>query len=248
MLDSPALTAVFNFRDLASAAPQLRAGVLYRSDGLHRTDRAGGDALARLGIRQVIDLRSLDEGEREGRFAHPDIETVPLPVFERSSTLRGQLDQTSDDPLFQHYLAMLDENAESIARVLRAIAAAIGSERSLAFHCTAGKDRTGIVAMLVLGLAGVDDESIVADYVRSDATTIAMSRWYESERNESQAQKALEMGLDPNAMQLMMRSRPETMRSTLAAVRERHGSIADYVATIGIDASDRDVIASLGRS
>jgi protein-tyrosine phosphatase len=95
------------------------------------------------------------------------------------------------------------------------------------FHCTAGKDRTGIVAALLLGMAGVEAGLIVEDYaltadliapIVADITAGAVAR-----------------GADPASFQRLLASEPATMAATLAFIQAEFGSIAAYVERIGLD-------------
>lgn len=241
-----AIHGVFNFRDLASASPLLRPGMVYRSDGLHRTDAAGGDALAALGIRRVMDLRSLQEQEYEGMFAHPDIDTVSAPLVADSVEIGRQLSQGGDDPLHSHYIALLDDAPTQIAQAMAAVADSILDSAPIVFHCTAGKDRTGLLAALLLALAGVDDEAILDDFHASAAGVEAMSMWYQQERGETHADKAAQMGIDPSIAHHMMLAERSTMAATLAVLRARHTDVDTFATTIGVTADHLIAIGRLG--
>ncbi len=228
------IRGVFNFRDLASASPDLRTRLVYRSDGLHRTDRAGADAVAGLGIRRVMDLRSIAEQDREGRFEHPDIETVSAPLVADNTEIGRQFNRGGEDPLLGHYLAMLDDNPGEIARALAIVADSIAEGLPVVFHCTAGKDRTGLLAALLLELAGVPDDLIIDDFHASADGVEQMSKWYESERGETHAEKARQMGIDAAVAQHMMRADRSTMQATLAGLRKRHTDAETYAGSIGV--------------
>ncbi len=236
---------VFNFRDLGSASPTLRRRLVYRSDGLHRTDRAGGDAIAALGVRRVMDLRSLSEQSREGMFHHPDVETIGAPLVADSTDVGRQINAGGDDPLLSHYVSMLDDNPVEIARAIGIVADSIADGLPIAFHCTAGKDRTGLLAALLLGLAGVDDTEIIDDFHASAAGVERMSRWYEQERGESHAEKAAQMGIDPAVAHHMMRADRSTMEATLAVLRSRHHDVGSFASAIGVTTDQQVAIGRL---
>ncbi len=239
------IRGVFNFRDLASASTLLKPKVVYRSDGLHRTDQSGADAVAALGIRRGADLRSLDEQSREGMFEHPDVETLSTPLVADNTEIGRQINRGGDDPLRDHYVAMLTDSRNEIAFALGVVADSIESGRPVLFHCTAGKDRTGLLAALVLGLAGVDDEAIIDDFHASAEGVERMSRWYESERGEALTDKAKQMGIDPAVSHHMMLANRSTMEATLAALRSQHGSLESFAADIGVTPDQIASIASL---
>jgi protein-tyrosine phosphatase len=128
-------------------------------------------------------------------------------------------DLREDEPawcyLLRRYQEMLEEGRPAVARTLE-ILARPGSYPAV-FFCAAGKDRTGVLAALVLGLLGVPDEEIVSDYHLSGepvARIVAQARSRESFMVEQPA--------------ALMACPPEAMRSTLAWIRDRYGSLEDY--------------------
>lgn len=160
----------FNVRDLgglpAAGGRQTRRGAVVRADSLERLSEDGWAALVDHGVRTVIDLRN--EVERgEDHAPRPDVlETIQLPLnpdrYRQLApvSLRGPEFRT---PLY--YRAHLQRFPELSAAVLRAIAHA--APGGVAFHCVAGRDRSGQTAMLVLSLAGVEAGQIATDYVLS---------------------------------------------------------------------------------
>ncbi len=173
-LDGPA-----NFRDLGGYETHhgtfVRPGRVFRSDSLSfMTDEDVRHVTEVLGLRTVIDLRR----GQGGRAVHPRAARV-APDHGVAHADRGR-DAREDEehdrnawangeviPLDELYLLMLDRFGHRFAAVLEIIAA--GDTQPLVFHCAAGKDRTGLVAMLVLALLGVDPEIIAADYALTDA-------------------------------------------------------------------------------
>lgn len=245
MSDERAIDGVFNFRDLASASPAVRPGLVYRSDGLHRTDAAGADEIHSRGVRRVMDLRSFAEQADEGMFAHEGIETIGAPLVADSAEVGRQINDATDDPLFEHNRTVLRRSQPELSRALETIAQSIVTSRPIAFHCTAGKDRTGLLAALVLGLAGVDDEAIVDDYHASVEGVLAMRAWYEANRGETQAQKAAQMGIDPARMQHMMRADRSTMERTLESLRSDFGSFREFAVQAGVSGESVDAFGRL---
>jgi protein tyrosine/serine phosphatase len=98
------------------------------------------------------------------------------------------------------------------------------------FHCAAGKDRTGVVAALLLAALGVDDDTIAHDYALSTYATEQMIAWLRVERPEALA----EMESVPTAF---LASPSGAMQRFLDLVRERHGSPEGYLVDIGLDAA-----------
>ena len=120
------------------------------------------------------------------------------------------------------YIASLDAARPAFGRVFRLLAGQ--SEGACLFHCTAGKDRTGMVAMLLLGLAGVPDEVIVADYAATENYMAEVSAGI----------RARMTALGVQVPDYTLRADPESMRATLAHLREKFGDAASYLRLCGV--------------
>jgi hypothetical protein len=154
-----------NFRDLGGLSigtgGRIRHGALYRSDAPMTGDPP--PAHAAWPPRTVIDLRSEDELHGEHPWASAATEVVANPLFARASIehMRQHPEALPKD-LSTLYRELLDAAPPGIPRAVGLIAERSGPTL---VHCTAGKDRTGIVIAIVLSAIGVADEQIVADYV-----------------------------------------------------------------------------------
>ncbi len=163
------LSGAFNFRDLGGYPAGNRAvtryGRLFRSDGLHRLDDADLDILRGIGLATIIDLRTPGEVEHTGRGLLGDeaIRYHHLAVVRRGAGEAVGAPAPAGDDLAERYLWYLDTGREALVEALGLVAQP--ANHPLVFHCTAGKDRTGVLAALVLDILGVDREVIVADYV-----------------------------------------------------------------------------------
>jgi protein-tyrosine phosphatase len=161
------LTGAFNFRDLGGLATRdgrvTQRGRLYRSDTLQAlTPEDVIQLTAQFGVEAIVDLRLPDEVADEGRG--------PLASFVGIRHINTPLDMASIDNLRPEevlnalYLSSL-EPGSMLPMAVEHLASLAG--RPTVFHCAAGKDRTGLLAAVVLRLVGVDDELIVADYMDS---------------------------------------------------------------------------------
>ena len=175
------LASADNFRDVtgpdtayaATDGTPLRRGVAYRSNELQLT-AADAQSLARLGISAIYDLRSDHEVE-----THPDVD-VPGATWTQLEVKGIPMDAVSDlhdratahDVMLQVYRGFVEVEGARVAfsALLRAIADGDGGAL---FHCTAGKDRTGWVSALLLHLAGVDDATILEDYLLTNSFSTA---------------------------------------------------------------------------
>jgi protein-tyrosine phosphatase len=159
-----------NARDLGglplTAGGTIRPGALVRSDSADRLDAIGWQALLDHGVRTVIDLRNDDErAPHDGR--PPTVETLVL----AHDGLEEHPDFWAtwwDDPRFAtplYFAPHLERFPHRSARVLKAIAHA--RPGGVLVHCQGGRDRTGLITMLALAVAGVAPEAIADDYARS---------------------------------------------------------------------------------
>lgn len=142
-------------------------GVFFRSESLHAVTPEGWQRLHALGIRTVIDLRQPPERQRLA-YQAPEWCTVTHVDHDGLDDHPGFWADYWDNGLVStalYYLPHLKQLPHRSAAVLSAIAQA--PEGGVLFHCVAGRDRTGIIAMLLLTVAGTVPEAIVDDYLES---------------------------------------------------------------------------------
>ncbi len=222
-----ALDGVFNFRDMggyrASEGRFVAWRRLFRADGLHRLSEEGVRAFEGLGIRTVIDLRTGGEIDEHGIVANGTVgvDHHHVPLLDRTWSRADVTDHPSHELIASLYLDMLLGGAERFAHALRLLA--VEDTYPVVFHCAAGKDRTGVLAAIVLGALGVSDSDVVADYVLS---RVGVNRWVARYRAEHPGEEL------PRGAQAMIDSDPETMRRFLTGVRERFGSPRGYVSSL----------------
>jgi len=187
------LQGSFNFRDLGgyrgSGGRVTRWGRLYRADALHELTPADVGQLRHLGLRTIVDLRTERELAASGRglLEHEDLAFRHLAVVREGVRGDGTSDRAGDgesvaapapagDDLAERYLWYLHVGRTSLVEALTLLG---GEEHyPLAFHCAAGKDRTGVLAALVLSILGVEQQVIVADYViTAERLRFIMERW-----------------------------------------------------------------------
>ena len=226
----------FNVRDLGGLrtvdGDVVQRGRVFRGDGVHRLRDQDLARARSLGLRTVIDLRTAAEIGRGGRFPVEEypVEWHSLPLIRRIWSDDNLLPTTgSADFLRDRYLDMLTEGAESLA----AIVALVAEGHPALFHCAAGKDRTGVVAALLLGLVGVGHDEIVADYHATAGAMGAFVDWLTLEHPEA---------LDSMTSQPpeYLEAPPAAMSGFLDVVDERHGSIEGLAQHLGITAPTVD--------
>ena len=236
------LEGCFNFRDLGGYATgdgrTIRPRTLFRADGPHALTAADTAVLGALGLVTLIDLRTGAEAGQRGTYASAlrDVTAHHLPLID-------VLPETDDLPRWidpavvaRRYRTMLDDATPAIATLLALLSDA--RAYPAVFHCSAGKDRTGIVAALVLGLLGVPDDTIVGDYALSrDAMHRLIAHLHEQYPDATDR-------LDQVAP-AMVAAEPEAMAQFIASVRVDFGSFAGYAAAVGVPGAARDLQAAL---
>jgi protein-tyrosine phosphatase len=215
-----ALSGCFNFRDLGGYPTRdgghLRWRRLFRADGLTKLDEVDCSALSELGLVTVIDLRTKTEVDQRGRFPVQTVEVEyhHLPLTETIPGTEDVPDWGTAKFVAARYAQILSDGRQSIARAIGLLA----SESSLpaVFHCSAGKDRTGVLAAIVLGCLGVPDDVIIDDYALS---AIGTARLMQSLREEY-ADAVEEVEKYATAI---LRVIPEAMAGFIEQVRVDHG-------------------------
>jgi protein-tyrosine phosphatase len=230
-----ACDGAFNVRDLggypSAGGRHTRWGVLFRADALHRSPNATTKVGATLGWRTVLDLRSTTE-VAAGYYHSGGVEVLHLPVLEELWDVSG-VDHGLDavEYLTTRYLQMLDVGAPAFRAAVSVLA---DTDRLPAvFHCAAGKDRTGVLAALVLSALGVGDDDIAADYHLSAAAMDQMVQWLGRNRPEV----AEQMAAHPPAL---LACPPAAMHAFLAGLRFRFGSVERYLGEIGVTGLELD--------
>ncbi|NUU25277.1 MAG: tyrosine-protein phosphatase [Streptomycetaceae bacterium] len=239
-----AVDGLFNFRDLGGYRTEdgrsVAWGRLYRSDGLHRLTERGVTAFLALGATTVLDLRTAAElAERSweppsgwpGRLLH-----VPL--------LRRIPDWSAVDPeesaradfAVEHYREIAVEGAAGLRTAVEALAAP--DALPAVFHCAAGKDRTGVLAALVLRLLGVSAEDVAEDYALSETAT---ARWQASVTAGGEDDTRAQWAHVPPSMLTADRA---TMLGFLRALDAEHGSPARFATHLGLSPDTLDRLRS----
>ena len=224
------LDGCVNFRDLGGYPTldgrRLRWRRIFRSDALHELSPSDVKRLrGELALSDILDLRSSGELAAEGRgpLAEEAIAFHHTPLFD-GDTMSSDHSDARTMSLGERYVGLLEFARPQIATVIRLLADAEGGA---VFHCAAGKDRTGLISAVLLGVLGVSDELIVSDYARSaDQIDAIIDRVMRMKGYEEALEK---MPADT------LHAKPESMEALLAHVGSQHGSMLDYLCTSGVD-------------
>jgi len=224
-----ALEGCFNFRDLGgyptSDGRRTRWRHLFRADGLSRLTENDLSTLSALGVVTVIDLRTDLEADTQGRFPD-DVDGVSYHHLPLTDTLPGE-EETPDWQraafVSDRYLAMLSEGTATISTSLRLLADS--RNRPAVFHCSVGKDRTGVLSALVLGFLGVPDDVIIDDYALSYEAMLKVLEHLKERYPD--ADEIVE-----RYRPVILSAEPASMAGFVAGVRRTYGSfdaLADFL-------------------
>jgi protein-tyrosine phosphatase len=223
-----------NVRDLGglqtASGRRTRHGAVVRADNVRRLTPAGWEAALRHGVRRLVDLRF--EGEGPGEPSPPaEVEVVGVSLFgrhdpeaERAFDARVR---DAEDVAAVFAAGYIKTLARSPGRVAAAVAAVADADHrhGVLIHCFAGKDRTGIVSALVLGVADVPDEVVIADYAQSDDNmSVLFGGWIGSAKSPSE----LEL------RRRLVRAPAEAMAGVLTWLRTTAGGATPYLRAAGL--------------
>ncbi|MDC0767435.1 tyrosine-protein phosphatase [Streptomyces sp. HD] len=218
--------ALHNFRDLGGCTTtdghRVRPGRLYRADSLGKLTQGTPDwsRFLALGVHTVIDLRYPWEIEHRGRVPdHPSFTYHNLSIEHRPYTQAGLTPDVDPTPyLAERYMEVAQDGTKEIRSALELVAKAAESDTPLVFHCASGKDRTGLLAALILGLLGVPEPTIIEDFTLTELAAPALLADWKA-HNNGRTPTWPGFGRAPEAV----------MRLFLADLTRRYGSIEGYI-------------------
>jgi protein-tyrosine phosphatase len=256
------LQGAWNFRDVADSTGVLRPGRLFRSGELSDLGDDGRNELNRLGITDVADLRSRREVERHGMGRVPDgvkIHLLPIPDLGPD-----ELNDDGDAPHEHAFRRLLEDKPdnESVSdassrymteeysrfptyngaqQALHRVVNLLADERSVLAHCFAGKDRTGFMVALVLEVAGVERDAIVADFLSSNqAVPRLRDRILDAVRQRSDVEVTPELMAFTEARlsDEVLGVREEYLDTARRTIDENFGSLDGYLRSANITEAD----------
>lgn len=198
---------------------------IFRSDSPHALDQNGILTMINHKVQTVIDLRSPAE-----------VQHKPNP-FNSQSKVNYQNISLFDDqilnykptefPLLEIYKETLDLKKQELTKIINTIA---NSENgSVLFHCSAGKDRTGLVAALILSMVGVDQKTIIEDY--------ALTEQFIEPHLHTFMTDAQRRGLNTAYFKPLLDCKPHFMEKTFEYVNTQYGSLSSYISGLQISES-----------
>lgn len=237
-----------NVRDLGGVSTEdgatTRLGVVIRSDNIRGLSDDGWRSLERHGVKRIVDLRWPEEVAQDPP-RDLAVEVVHVSVIGPSlaesrdylRTLDAHVDSVDDvaDHYSWSYVEFLERNRDRFGLALAAVADADGP---VVIHCMGGKDRTGLVAALLLRLAGVSLDEIGRDYSLSGPNLAAtLGPWLADAPNQRERARRKKLSATPGS----------AMVRVLGQIEDRYGSVAGYLEAAGLRSDQVDRLRELLR-
>ena len=220
------LENIVNCRDLGGYPSKYgvtKFGRFIRCGTVIRPTDADIKALKKLNVSTVIDLRGdFETVNQPNKFERLTDNINHISLYELNvADVKGAKIELSDI-----YKVIVDTYKDNVAKVLKTIADA--PEGAILYHCFLGKDRTGILSMLLLTIAGVDEDDIVADY--------QLTFTYLEKFIKNHSDKLWETDMT------MHYSLPQTMRTLIEYINQKYGSVTDYILQTGVTETEIEKI------
>lgn len=213
----------YNVRDLGGYQSKMgitKEGVYLRSDSTSRLNANDMNWLKAYGLTTVIDLRStLEKQQEQSKFENrSDINYYSVPMLDQIQS-NGLTNLPSS--LFETYVGLLEQAKSDYKYIFDLLA---NTQGAVLYHCTAGKDRTGVLSMLLLDLVGVDHAIIVQDY--------AITRQLIEPNVRMQLDELEKHGI--KGMDFLFDSKEETMEQTLDYLIDHYHNAKEYLLSCGV--------------
>ncbi len=224
-----------NFRDLGGIPTTdgrvVKWGTFYRSGKLSTLSNRDLDYFKTLGIKTVIDFRD-DEEIKKDPNRYPEnhiVERIRIPIGDASGNMQRELKKTikkANPDNFDSELFVADvmrQFVDTFAFQYKPFLEIVATPRKtpLLFHCTAGKDRTGLGSALILLMLGVDQDLILGDYL--------MSNFYRNNKINKTLRKSTLVGVDQKIAQPLVEVKSSYLAAAFEAMEKKHGSIERFL-------------------
>ena len=240
-----------NFRDIGglptSEGKKVKYGLVFRSDNLSQLKRGEFDKFNTLKIKTVIDLRTQGEIELKQDNLPKNVIYFACPIVSdqgdlmaqmKGKVLRGEVSEGESKALMKEfYKKCVTDTIPLLKEIIQKIAI---SEEPILYHCSAGKDRTGIVTALLLSVLKVDRQTIINEYL--------LSNYYRSSKIKSTMQKAkilkvIRTNLNTTVILNFMAVDSDYINAVFETIDQNYGGMDAFIANeLGINASMREKI------
>ena len=224
-----------NVRDLGGHptedGAETRFGAVVRADNVRLLSDAGWRELADYGVRRIVDLRfPVERDDDPPRDVSLDVVHVPLLEDPARVAEIDELVKDVHEPAMWRrivYLAFLERFPANFARAVTAVASV--PDGTVLVHCAGGVDRTGLVAALLLRVAGVGIDTVAADYAESERSWAPfVAEWIEGADGDEERRRRGMLSVMP----------AEAMRDVLVELERRHRSAEEYLIEAGVARAD----------
>lgn len=221
---------------------------LIRSANINQLDLNDKEYLNKYGIKRVIDFRSLEERKAKPDSEIPESENIFLPIFpvketEAASASPKKMMQRMQNgekafqqmiEVYKHFV--LDDHVrKQYRKFFDLVLANDRPEESLLFHCTAGKDRTGFGAMLLLSSFNIDDELIMQDYLLTNRyLKKEVAKMFEAAKAAGVSEE------DIHGINDVMSAKEEYLQTSYGLIKEHYGTVEQFI-TDGIGVSKQEI-------
>ena len=218
----------------------LKWGVLYRSDKLSELTDPDQKYLTQLGIKTVIDFRSEEEKQNEPDQVPSNLKYIEMPI-EADGAIRPKVEAILKGDLNEDVGAILIEtNKEFISDfsgVFKSfIESLVENQEPTLFHCTAGKDRAGFAAALVLLAVGVPEEIVIEDYMKTNKYTEETIQDYINKIN------LYSLGnVDAEILRPLLGVEERFIRAALDEIKLNYGSVESFIKD-GLEIPDESIV------
>ena len=254
------LSGAWNFRDVTQTAG-IAPGRLFRSSELSKLDDSGRAALTEIGVTDVADLRSPAELARRGPGAVPDdvvLHHLPFPEVSHSHSDSDDPAAAPHETAWQKMMTEYSDEEPSEAgqrwmtgeyerfptlggaqRAVRKVITLLADGRAVLVHCFAGKDRTGFAVAIALEAAGVDQDAILTDYLRSnDATARLREHIVATTRSREGVTDEVVSFMESRLTDEVLGVREQYLSTSRRVVEENYGGLDGYLRACEVSADD----------
>jgi protein-tyrosine phosphatase len=245
-----AIEGSVNLRDfggyLTRDGQPVKRGLLFRCGSMHAIPQHAWHAFEALDIGVICDLRGEDEAAASPTPEGPPFACrVHIPIWPGSSTQFQQQTRTSP-PTLDDFTAFMRRVTCEIARdhvhaYEKVMGHLLDTDNGFLIHCTAGKDRTGVGAALILSLLGVDRETIMHDYLVSNESEELLQRTRERMQQRMQ-EEGRNVQIDEHILRVMAGVKADYLDSAFDEIETHYGGIEGYLEAAGIGPAEISAI------
>lgn len=214
------IKGAWNFRDtggyITKNGKSIKWKNVYRAGQLSKITEEDISYLKDLGIKTIIDLRTIRELETQPNVVMDNINDIHMPINDSDYCEDNcKTNKNLNEVMKNSYMYMIDKRAEKFGHVLKLFT----SEENfpIVFHCMAGKDRTGITALLLYMIAGLDEDTIISDYTLSNYASSRILDYFET------------FGLDREEMYEYAIADEKWIIDVIDYINEKYNNVEEYL-------------------